>query len=165
MFCDGCGKEMQVGQLYCSGCGKPSPASLIPQQPISKVARHLPVLSVLWLVYSAFTLIGAGVLFVLAMTIFGPWSHLQTQPDVPVRFLHVLFIFLGTLLLFKAIASLAAGIGLLQRQPWARTLVLVLAFISLLNVPFGTAVGIYTIWVLMSPKAAEEYQRLSASAA
>jgi hypothetical protein len=162
MFCDGCGKEMQAGQLYCSSCGKRSPTSVFPQQALSKVARHLPVLSVFWLVYSAFTLIGAGVLFVLAMTIFGPLGgHFQPPPDVPVGFLHVLFIFLGTLVLIKAIASLAAGIGLLQRQPWARSLVMVLAFISLLNPPFGTALGIYTIWVLMSPKAAEEYQRLS----
>src|SRR5882757_2428745 len=121
MFCDGCGKEMQAGQQYCSGCGKPTPASVIPQQPLSKVARHLPVLSILWLVYSAFTLIGAGVLIVLSMTIFGPWSHMQMPPDVPVGFLHFLFAFLGALAFIKAIASLAAGIGLLQRQSWART--------------------------------------------
>jgi hypothetical protein len=166
MFCDACGKEMQAGQSFCSACGKPTPTSAIPpvQQPVGKVARHLPALAIIWLVYSAFTLIGAGVLFVLGMTLFGPWTHFQDRPDVPVGFLHVLFMFLGTVILIKAVASIAVGVGFLQRQPWARSLGLVLAFISLLNVPFGTAIGIYTIWVLMSPNAAEEYQRLSPAA-
>jgi hypothetical protein len=164
MFCDACGKEMQAGQSFCSACGKPTPASAIPQQPQSKVARHLPALAIIWLVYSAFTLIGAGVLFVLGMTLFGPRTHFQDRPDVPVAFLHVLFMFLGTVILIKAVASIAVGVGFLQRQTWARSLGLVLAFISLLNVPFGTAVGIYTIWVLMSPNAGEEYRRLSQTA-
>jgi hypothetical protein len=164
MFCDACGKEMQAGQSFCSACGKPTPAAAIPQQPVGKVARHLPVLAIIWLVYSAFTLIGAGVLFVLGMTLFGPWTHFHDRPDVPVAFLHVLFMFLGTVILIKAVASIAVGVGFLQRQTWARSLGLVLAFISLLNVPFGTAVGIYTIWVLMSPNAGEEYRRLSQTA-
>ncbi len=38
--------------------------------------------------------------------------------------------------------------GLLKRQSWARILVLVLGILNLLNVPFGTALGIYSIWTL-----------------
>jgi hypothetical protein len=133
----------------------------------SKVVRHAHVLGILWLVLSAFTLIGACVLFILSMTIFGPWGHLQANPDIPpggAAVLHVLFAFLGTLVLFKALLDFAVGIGLLQRQPWARTLALVMSFFALLNVPFGTALGIYTLWVLMSPGAPEEYRMLSESA-
>jgi len=42
-----------------------------------------------------------------------------------------------------------AGWGLLQRAPWARLLALILAFLALFNVPFGTAIGVYTLWVLL----------------
>jgi ribosomal protein L37E len=161
MFCDKCGKEIQPGQQFCSACGKPALATTGNFQYKSKVARHVHILGILWLVYSAFTLIGACILFILSMTLFGPYGHLQNSPDVPVGFLHVLFVFLGIFVGIKAFASLAIGVGLLQKQPWARTLALVFAFIALLNIPFGMALGIYTLWVLMSPNAADEYRRLS----
>jgi len=71
---------------------------------------------------------------------------------------------LGVWLFLKAIAGFAAGWGLLQREPWARTLTLVLGFLELLHVPFGTALGIYTIWVLLSPQAEQEYRQLARAA-
>jgi hypothetical protein len=48
-----------------------------------------------------------------------------------------------------SIPGVIGGIGLLKRKPWARILVLILAVFDLLNVPIGTAVGVYTIWVLI----------------
>ncbi|MDX1611954.1 MAG: hypothetical protein R3185_06255 [Candidatus Thermoplasmatota archaeon] len=47
-----------------------------------------------------------------------------------------------------AILALVAGHGLWRRQAWARTPTMVLAGISLLSIPIGTAYGIYTLWVL-----------------
>ena len=61
------------------------------------------------------------------------------------------------MLLVKAAAGIAAGLGLLQRQDWGRVLAIVLGVISLINIPFGTALGIYTLWVLVSPGADKEY--------
>jgi hypothetical protein len=49
------------------------------------------------------------------------------------------------------------GIGLLKGKPWARILVLILALLDLFNVPFGTIIGIYTIWVLMHADAAPQF--------
>jgi hypothetical protein len=45
--------------------------------------------------------------------------------------------------------GLIGGIYLLKHRPWARILVLVLGFINLIEIPIGTALGIYTIWVLL----------------
>ncbi len=42
---------------------------------------------------------------------------------------------------------------------------LVLGFISLFNVPFGTAVGVYTLWVLLPAQSQEEYDALVAARA
>jgi hypothetical protein len=44
--------------------------------------------------------------------------------------------------------GLIGGIYLLKHRPWARILVLVLGFLNLIEIPIGTALGIYTIWVL-----------------
>ena len=46
----------------------------------------------------------------------------------------------------------------MQREPWARVVALVLAFISLFNIPFGTAVGVYTMWVLLPGQSLREYE-------
>jgi hypothetical protein len=53
--------------------------------------------------------------------------------------------FLGLL----SLPAVIAGLGLLRYQPWARLLTIVLAALNLVNVPVGTAIGLYTLWVLM----------------
>ena len=49
-----------------------------------------------------------------------------------------------------AIPGIVGGIGLLKGKSWARLLVLVLAVLDLLDFPLGTAISIYTIWVLLN---------------
>ena len=44
---------------------------------------------------------------------------------------------------------------------WARILAIILAFLSLIHVPFGTALGIYTLWVLLPASSEQEYQRIA----
>jgi hypothetical protein len=51
---------------------------------------------------------------------------------------------------------------LLEREKWARILALVLAFVSLFtNIPFGTALGVYTMWVLLPSESEREYEALA----
>jgi len=66
-------------------------------------------------------------------------------------------IFIGLLIL--ALPSLAGGIGLLQLKPWARILEIVLSALHLFAVPFGTALGIYGLWVLLKPETEALFQR------
>ncbi|MDT8299881.1 MAG: serine/threonine-protein kinase [Sedimentisphaerales bacterium] len=55
-----------------------------------------------------------------------------------------------------------AGIGLLKRRGWARILTIILAIFGLMNIPIGTAIGIYTLWVLMNDKTAQLFAQASA---
>ena len=48
------------------------------------------------------------------------------------------------------IPGLLAGYGLLTLKPWARILAIILSAIRLINFPFGTALGIYGLWVLFN---------------
>lgn len=79
-------------------------------------------------------------------------------------FIRPLLSAIAIVLLCKAAVGIAAGLGLLQRQDWGRILAIVLGVISLINIPFGTALGVYTLWVLVSPGADQEYQALVRSA-
>ena len=47
------------------------------------------------------------------------------------------------------VPSLAGGIGLLFRQRWARTLLVVLSVMELLLFPVGTAFGAVGLWILL----------------
>jgi hypothetical protein len=63
----------------------------------------------------------------------------------------------GSMLLIVAgLPGLLAGWGLLQRRNWARILGIVVAVLNLFNVPIGTALGVYTLWVLTDENAASE---------
>jgi len=61
--------------------------------------------------------------------------------------------------MIAAVVGLMAGWGLLQRAPWARLLALILAFLALFNVPFGTAIGVYTLWVLLPEESGREWEQ------
>ncbi|UCH83257.1 MAG: hypothetical protein JSW50_12440 [Candidatus Latescibacterota bacterium] len=68
---------------------------------------------------------------------------------------------ISSLLIVLAIPGLICGIALLKRRPWSRYLAIVLGCFNLLAAPFGTLLGIYTIWVLIKPEAAHFFDRSS----
>jgi hypothetical protein len=106
--------------------------------------KHLTVLGVLYIVLSALGLLVAGLIF---LAIVGG-GLLSGDP----RTMSIGFA-IGVLAAgFAAMVSapgLVAGIGLLRRAHWARILALIVAAINLINIPIGTALGAYAIWVLV----------------
>jgi hypothetical protein len=52
------------------------------------------------------------------------------------------------ILLATSAPVLIGGIALWRRAPWSRVYMIVVSAIELVNVPFGTALGIYSIWTL-----------------
>jgi hypothetical protein len=162
MFCDGCGTAVQPGQAFCSRCGKqivgPVTTALQPRR--GRVRQHVHLLGILWLAISAFNAVGGVVLYIVANTIFAHAHELGVPPDAPIGFLRPLLSVLSILILAKAACGFITGWGLLHREPWARVLATVLAFVSLFNIPFGTAVGVYTMWVLLPGQAQEEYDAM-----
>ncbi len=75
------------------------------------------------------------------------------------------FIFFGAAIVgVTGLLWLLAAWGLLQRQPWGRTMAIVAAIIALFSLPFGTALGIYTLWLLIPSNSEEEYRRLARAA-
>jgi len=166
MFCDGCGASVQPGQRFCNNCGKQivGPVSLAQPRP-GRVQGHVRLLALFWLAFSAFNTVGAIVLYIVANTIF---AHAREfgAPEPAGAFLRPLLSVIAILLLAKAALGFIAGWGLLQHESWARILALVLGFISLFtNIPFGTALGIYTMWVLLSSDSEREYEALAVARA
>jgi hypothetical protein len=161
MFCNSCGEQITDVQPVCGRCGKPTSAGVMRGGGVFRVAQHYRTIGILWIVYSVLTAIaGAGALFVAKFFFEGIAQAHQSGPPIP-GFVGPIVQFVGVLLLAKGALGIVAGIGLLAREPWARVLTLVDAFISLVDIPIGLALGIYSIWALMSSGADDEYRKLA----
>ncbi len=105
---------------------------------------HLKILGWLYLLSGVFFLAIAlltGVALTGSGLLAGDWGAFA--------FLSGLGIFLSLFLLMLGLPGLLEGWGLLSHKSWARPLGFVLAVLNLFNFPFGTALGAYTIWVLL----------------
>lgn len=170
MYCTKCGIELGGNANFCSKCGD----SLATAHPVSPKARdwnlHVSVLGWLVIAHAAMTgLIGFivmfGGMFVRNVIARNPEFLLDgTSPsDVPPPEVFALIgpvsFLIGVIFLLIALPSVAAGVGLLRYRSWGRGLTLVLSFLRLLEVPFGTATAIYSFWVLLSKEGRDFYQQ------
>jgi hypothetical protein len=157
MFCNYCGAALHKPFTFCSSCGKP--AGNVPMLPVrSRIAGHIRLLGIFWLAISAFRLIPG--LFLLAF--FRPGNQVLPSDFPP--FVFDLLQTVGWVFVGAAVLGVSAGWGLLEKQPWARMLAIVLGCFSLIEAPFGTAIGIYTLWVLLPAKSEQEYSQMSRAA-
>lgn len=156
MFCDKCGAPAQAGQRFCSRCGKEFAGAIGYPRP-SRVAEHIRLLGILWLAVSALNAVGGVILYGIANTLFVRLPQMSNNP-AGVAWLHPFLSVIAILILVKAGVGFVTGWGLLQRLPWARMVTIVLAFLALFNIPFGTALGVYSLWVLLPAGADAEYE-------
>jgi hypothetical protein len=117
-----------------------------------QMEKHVTVVAILHLVYSALGLIGGFVIFAVFSGIGSIITHV---PDVPTgeAFNAAAIIWgIGTViavvLVVFAIPGIIGAIGLLKKKEWGRILILIVSFFDLLHIPFGTLLGGYSIWVL-----------------
>ena len=111
----------------------------------SKMKKHVTVVGSMQIGFSALGLIAAVTIFValtFARAVVG-------EDDIPQTVLRFLSISLPILIGSLSLLGLIAGICLLLYKPWARYVVIVLSTIGCINIPVGTAIGIYSIWVLI----------------
>jgi hypothetical protein len=117
------------------------------------MAQHVKILGILHIVFG-----GLGVLAaIFVLLIFGGISAVVGLSDhssdsltaIPILGLIGGFVFI--LVLVLSLPGLIIGIGLMQFKPWARIAGIVLSALDLVSVPpFGTALGIYGLWVLLN---------------
>lgn len=63
---------------------------------------------------------------------------------------------IGIFFIVISIPGLIGGIGLLSYRPWARITIIVVSAVNLINIPFGTILGGYSLWALLN----DETQKL-----
>jgi len=160
MYCDACGAKVEDTQNFCGVCGKlmraaPAPRALVSSRE-GRVAGHLRVLALLWLVRAALSFIPA-----MFLTGIRRWWFPMGMPEELHGFLYFVLGGIGWLLLLRVVLCVVAGWGLLDRAPWARVYTIVVGALSLIEFPIGTGLGIYSLWVLLPESSAVEYRQLA----
>jgi hypothetical protein len=185
MVCQACGSPAQGA--FCSQCGVPAPIPTAhpapppnayqPPPPAYSVPvftpypghvdRHLRTLGSLWLVYGTFRAIGGIIAtLVLAGVSTGAFVHSWIEPRAfpfsgGAPLMAGIAIFVAVMTLLYSALSFLVGYALLNRKPWGRTLAIVIGILQLIKFPFGTIVGIYTLWVLAPRLSGAEYEALA----
>lgn len=167
-FCSVCGTPVQAAPPQPPPPGYPvPPAYAAPPYPyIARVPRHVQTLGILWCVYGVYRATAGifAVLFLMGIATpgflggFGPGGN-SFLPFAPV--MGGLAAVAGVFILLSSCLAFVTGYSLIQRKPWGRTLAIVAAILSLIKLPIGTALGIYTLWVLAPGLSAAEYDAIA----
>ena len=133
-----------------------------------RVQRNLQLLGILWCIFGAYRILG-GLIGIIVLRVMSErhfnrygwtWNanfhHLFGPP-----WMGALVPFIATAAVIMAALAFLVGFGLLTRKPWARMVGIVIAILSLLKFPVGTALGIYTLWVLAPATSGAEYEAIA----
>jgi len=158
MFCSECGQSLLETQISCPNCEKPTKAFSAPSQPPatllnSDLGRKLRALGFCWLANVALNIV---ILWV-------GYKHWDEDPE-NIRFISGVIIFAAWACV---LSGFIAAIGLLNLQTWGRTVAIIAAIVALVNLiefPVGTAIGIWTLVVLLNAHNSAAYRALSKSA-
>ncbi|HKS68196.1 MAG TPA: hypothetical protein VJR26_13230 [Candidatus Acidoferrales bacterium] len=133
---------------------------------LQTLAVHVRIMGILWAIYGCFEIVMAfwtigmsSVYFPLFQKLVAPAANSQLSPES----LHTLFVFSGIFSLVTGALGLFAGWMLLRRERSGRAVALFAAFVSLIQLPLGTGLAIYTLVELLSSSAREKYVELLAS--
>ena len=176
MVCQACGAPVVQGLAFCSQCGTqvaavppaayagyppPVPPMYLPS---TRVQRHVQTLGILWCVFGGLRVVSGliGMFFLKAMSLRGfggdRWDYGGSGmfgSDFMAALVPVIAIYTAVVVAL----AFFVGFSLLTRKPWGRTLALVAGCLSLLKPIMGTALGIYTLWVLAPAASGDEYER------
>jgi hypothetical protein len=183
MYCNGCGTQLTAGAQFCTKCGKAvigggvtgtggayaGHTTSTVRVSEGRVRRHLNVLVVLWAINGILRLVSAGIMLIFG-TVFLPFLRGGRGFGWPIgggwgidSFWGRTVLSVGMALAVFGVLYLALAWGLRERESWARMLGVVMGFVALVRFPpgLGTALGVYTLWVLLPEESAAEYNQIS----
>lgn len=108
---------------------------------------HITAVGALCIALSVIAILVGGFIFVLLAGIGFAVHDADASAILP-----TIGIIVGGFLTIISVPGIIGGIGLLNRKEWARILVLVISALHLVNIPIGTVIGAYSIWVLVQPE-------------
>jgi len=114
--------------------------------------KHINIVAALQIGLSIFNLLIAFLIFTVLKLVGGfvDDANGATILSLIADVLAIVFIVIS-------VPGILAGMGLYKRREWARVLTLILSVIEIFSFPFGTAIGIYSIWALVQPETIAQF--------
>ena len=113
--------------------------------------QHVTLVGALHVGFGILGVLGALAIYFSFIFLF---NYLEDDPTIQ-RIFSTLGNSIALIVFFISGLGIIGGIGLFAYRSWARILVMVVSALNCLNVPVGTAKGVYSIWVLMQPETIE----------
>ncbi len=123
----------------------------------NRMEKHVTLVAVINIVFGTLGLL-IGIICLVAI---GGGGLISRDPTA-MRITGIVGPAIAGFFFLTSLPEIIGGIGLLKRKGWARILVLIISILDLLNIPIGTAIGIYTIWVLLKDETARLFADASA---
>ena len=116
------------------------------------MSSHVDLLGVLFIIWGLLTTLvglstlalGVGAVALIASAARGGGGQVAAGITA------VAFTILAVIAILWGLAHVIVGVPLRRRRHWSRVLALVLGSVDLLLLPYGTALGCYTLWTLLS---------------
>jgi hypothetical protein len=120
---------------------------------------HIKILGILNIVWGSLIVLGGAVVLLVFGGIAG-YLGLSSRNDsvVAAPIMAVIGVVIASLIVLVGVPGIIGGWGLLNYRSWARALMIVVSILHLPNIPFGTAVGVYGIWVLFNQETERLFQ-------
>jgi len=110
---------------------------------INQMDKHITLLATFYVALSAVGLLAAAIVFTAVVG-----GGLLSGEEEAIFITSTVGTAVSSLVAVLSLPGLLAAYGLFKRRNWGRYLTLVLGAMNVLNVPFGTALAVYTFWVL-----------------
>ena len=115
----------------------------------NKAKSHVTLVAVLHICFGALSILGA-IIALIVMQFAG--NFIPDDEELARNILASLGFIIPSLIGFFGLIDLLAGVSLFSYKPWSRVFVIVVSAFNCLNIPIGTAKGVYSIWALMVPE-------------
>ncbi|MFX0209075.1 MAG: hypothetical protein ACFFDT_24035 [Candidatus Hodarchaeota archaeon] len=171
-YCPNCGSLYFSEDVFCSKCG-----ATITEKAPNKVIKHVSpshvnqarinefksYIQIIGIVEIAFGILGmVGGIFAAVLAAFIPSfmeNDVTAQGETDVAsFVTVLFFVLAAILIIFGIGSIVYGKRLMEYKNSGRIGTMIIAAISLINIPIGTIFGAFALYVLTRPEVEELFE-------
>jgi hypothetical protein len=105
---------------------------------------HVKVIAWLYIVFGVL-----GILFAVVLGLLIAGGGWISGDDVAIMVTSIVALVMGALLVLVSVPGIIVGGGLLNYKEWARISAIVLGILNLPGFPIGTALGLYTLFILL----------------
>ena len=126
------------------------------------MASQVDFVGVLFIVWGVLTtLVGVSTLAlgVGAAAIIASASRGGGRGQLAAGLMAAAFTTLAVIAIAWGVGHILIGVPLRRRRPWARLLALMFGSVDLLLLPFGTALGCYTLWALLDEEGKKLFEQ------